>query len=143
MLLISLLFFYLYQNKKTMYKTKYTCKCGIEDIQYNEEYQYNEEFQEDDDTQTKKQKKINPIKNNGFDQRYNETNNIFFRDNNKDRKIIYDFIINYNKKKMLELLTNKDISIFTKLDLLQDNRDKITSPNIKSGGLYKDYDFEM
>ena len=52
---------------------------------------------------------------------------------------MYNIYQNLEKKKLLDKLQNKNISILTKLDLLQDN--SIKSPNITAGGLFNDFNF--
>ena len=70
--------------------------------------------------------------NTGNDERYvmNKTN---------DEEQIYNIYQNLEKKKLLDKLQNKNLSIITKLDLLQDN--SIKSPNFTAGGLFDDFDF--
>ena len=73
-----------------------------------------------------------PPPNSGYDERYvmNKTN---------DEEQMYNIYQNLEKKKLLDKLQNKNISILTKLDLLQDN--SIKSPNITAGGLFNDFNF--
>jgi hypothetical protein len=76
----------------------------------------------------------NKNKTSGYDYRYpiNETN----LENNCD---IYKIQMNLNKKRVLDILQDKNVSINTKLDLIKDNG--IKPPNIFAGGLMKDFDF--
>jgi hypothetical protein len=79
------------------------------------------------------------IKNNGFDQ----------RDINKDSSEyveiyqIYQIYQNLQKKKIIDLLENQNISINTKIDILHNvlNYSEIKPMNICSGGLMKNFDF--
>jgi hypothetical protein len=54
---------------------------------------------------------------------------------------IYILRKNLEKKRLLDILQNENISINSKLEELKDNR--FTPPDIKSGGLFNDFDFEF
>ena len=71
-----------------------------------------------------------PSPSSGYDERYviNKTN---------DEEQMYNIYQNLEKKKLLDKLQNKNLSIITKLDLLQDN--SIKSPNFTAGGLFDDF----
>jgi hypothetical protein len=81
---------------------------------------------------------LNKIKNsykyNGFDHR-NLTNE------NEDKKKLYKIHKHFENKKLLDILQNENVSLVTKLVLLQDNR--IKASNVFAGGLMKDFDFEF
>jgi hypothetical protein len=70
----------------------------------------------------------------GNDERYsiNETNN---------ESEIYNIYKNHENKKLLNILENDEISINTKLDLLDDNTFK--SINLTTGGLMNDFNFTI
>jgi hypothetical protein len=77
---------------------------------------------------------LNSKKTSGNDERYkiNETE-IDIQ--------IYNLRQNFEKKSILDILQSKNISINIKLDVLKDNSFK--PPNLKSGGLFNDFDFEF
>jgi len=76
-------------------------------------------------------------KYNGYDQRIlNETLNTNQKDVNLFKIQKY-----FEKKKLLDILQDKNVSISTKLLLLQDN--SIKSCNLYAGGIMKDFDFEF
>lgn len=54
---------------------------------------------------------------------------------------LYNLRQNFEKKSILDILESKNISINIKLDLLKDNSFK--PPNLKSGGLFNDFDFDF
>ena len=54
---------------------------------------------------------------------------------------IYILRKNFEKKRLLDILQNENISINSKLEELKDNR--FTPPDIKSGGLFNDFDFDF
>lgn len=76
-----------------------------------------------------------PTTNSGNDERY-----IVNKTNDQENKVqLYKIYQSLEKKKLLDKLQDKNLSIITKLDLLQDN--SIKSPNFTAGGLFDDYDF--
>ena len=81
---------------------------------------------------------FNKIKNSykygGYDYRHIKNNT----DDEDNLRKIYKY---FENKKLLDILKNENISLSTKLVLLQDNR--IKSSNIYAGGLMKDFDFEF
>jgi hypothetical protein len=82
---------------------------------------------------------LNKIKNgykyNGFDHRYKYINKT------EEQEKLYNIHKHFENKKLLDILQNENISLITKLLLLQDNR--IKPHNIFAGGLTKDFDFEI
>ena len=84
--------------------------------------------------------KINDPKYNGFDYRYetNVTKNHFEKEMTPDLYKIYN---HFQNKKLLDILKNENVSIITKMILLEDNR--IKSSNLYAGGLMKEFDFEF
>ena len=112
MFLLTLLFFYLYQNKKTIKTTK--------SILYIPE-KYNGKDQRNTDTEFEKSRIA------------------------EDRQNLLKFVINYNKKRLLDLLEDKNISIYRKLYEMNkyESFNKVSPVEIKKGNLYKDFDFEM
>ena len=70
----------------------------------------------------------------GYDERYPKNENNL----EVERYHIYNL---HNKRKLLDILENKNISITVKQDLLQDN--SIKTPNLMAGNLFKDFDFEF
>jgi hypothetical protein len=77
----------------------------------------------------------NSYKYNGFDHRC-----IIFNES-KEQDKLYKIYDHFENKKILDILENENVSLTTKLLLLQDNR--IKSPNLFAGGLMKDFDFEF
>jgi hypothetical protein len=70
----------------------------------------------------------------GYDER--------FPKNEKNLEIERHHIYNlHNKKKLLDILEDKNISITVKQELLQDN--SIKTPNLMAGNLFKDFDCEF
>jgi len=82
---------------------------------------------------------FNKVKNNskynGFDNRYIHINET------EEQEELYKIHKHFENKKLLDILQNENVSLITKLILLQDNR--IKSHNIFAGGLTKDFDFEF
>ena len=82
---------------------------------------------------------------------YNKNNNINhssggyderFPKNEKKLEIKRHHIYNlHNKKKLLDILEDKNISITVKQELLQDN--SIKTPNLMVGNLFKDFDCDF
>lgn len=75
-------------------------------------------------------------KTSGYDNRYiaNET---------EIQKQKYNIYKNFEKKNLLNILQNDNLSIDYKLYILSLDNNEIQSSNIKSGGLMKDFDFEL
>jgi hypothetical protein len=81
------------------------------------------------------QSKKDDYKYDGFDHRYVNLNKT-------DQQIILYKIHNYfQNKKILNILKNENISLTTKVFLLNDN--SIKKNDIFAGGLMKDFDFEF
>ena len=82
---------------------------------------------------------FNKVKNdhkyNGFDHRCIDLNE------SKEHEKLYKIHRFFQNKKLLDILQNENVSLSTKLILLQDNR--IKSANIFAGGLMNDFDFEF
>ena len=70
----------------------------------------------------------------GYDERYPKNENNL----SHERENIYNLHI---KKKLLDILEDKNVSITVKQDLLQDN--SIKPINLKSGNLFRDFDYEI
>ena len=92
-------------------------------------------------------KKPNTLKNlighpkyNGFDYRY-ENNEIKLEAKKNESANLYKIYKHFENKNLLDILTNQNVSITTKMLLLQDNRIKSTS--LYAGGLMKDFDFDF
>jgi hypothetical protein len=84
--------------------------------------------------------KISDEKYNGFDHRIiNETKEK--HEKHEKELNLYKIAKYFEKKKILDILENKNVSLTTKLLLLQDNR--IKTSNIFEGGLMRDFDFEF
>lgn len=80
------------------------------------------------------QKKIIVHNNSGYDERFpNITNDYNIEQVLKIKQY-------FEKKKLLKILQDENVSIITKIAYLKDN--SITPNNIVSGGLLKDFDFE-
>ena len=72
----------------------------------------------------------------GIDERY-----IYCKNETNKAETLYKIIENFEKKKILNTLENNNISINTKLKLLEDN--SIKPLNLKAGGLMQDFDFTI
>ena len=73
----------------------------------------------------------------GIDEKHTKTD---------DTETLFDISLNEEKKRLLSILVDENVSFITKLELLVSNRylldyEGLTS-SIKSGGLYHDYNFE-
>jgi hypothetical protein len=79
-------------------------------------------------------KKSNTYKYNGFDQKYikNET---------EEQLKLQKIYTHFENKKLLNVLQNENISLNTKLLLLQENR--VKPSNLFAGGLMNDFDFDF
>jgi len=77
---------------------------------------------------------IQSNKRHGYDNRYiaNETEINIQK---------YNMYKNFEKKKLLDILQNVNVSIYYKLYILSLDNNEMQHPNIKSGGLMKDFDF--
>jgi hypothetical protein len=71
----------------------------------------------------------------GLDGRFNETD--------IDHELLYDISISFYKYKLLKTLENEDISVFTKLEIIEtynsENEISKLAPNMEAGGLWKDW----
>ena len=82
--------------------------------------------------------------NNDNEKKYKNKNKNKFSGNDETYKIvesdmkIYNFTKNLEKKFLLAILKNNNITLNNKVNLLRDN--SIQSYNIKSGGLISDFD---
>ena len=79
-------------------------------------------------------KRVYKNKFNGTDDRYPASENITEEEKYKTFK-------NYENKRKLDILQNEYISIYDKLDLLNDP--SIKPYNLNAGGLMDDYEFEL
>jgi hypothetical protein len=79
-------------------------------------------------------KRVYKNKFNGTDDRYPVSENITEEDKYKTFK-------NYENKRKLDILQNEYISIYDKLELLNDP--SIKPYNLNAGGLMDDYEFEF
>jgi hypothetical protein len=78
--------------------------------------------------------KLNNKSNDGYDHRFPlETNK------SEEENKLYNIFQIFKKKEILDLLTNENVSIYTKIGILREN--VIYSSNIYEGGLMKDFDF--
>jgi hypothetical protein len=80
---------------------------------------------------------------NTFPERKNNTGNDerFIKNETEINNQLFTIYKNYEKKRLLDTLENKNVSMNIKLDLLKDNSIKPT--NLKAGGLMKDFDFKF
>ena len=73
----------------------------------------------------------------GIDEKYKKTD---------DTETLFDISLNEEKKRVLSILVDDNVSFVKKLELLVSNRYLLDYEgliiNIKSGGLYDDYNFE-
>lgn len=82
------------------------------------------------------------LKNSYFNNNINHTHNGYDHRLIKDKNITIEILIDYyNKKKHLDFLLNENISIFNKIERLESMNNKYYIGNLKSGGLFKDFDF--
>jgi len=79
-------------------------------------------------------KQVYKLKHNGTDDRYPASENI----TEEEKHNIYK---NYENKRKLDLLQNEYISIYDKLQLVEDN--SIKPYNLAAGGLMDDYEIEL
>ncbi len=79
-------------------------------------------------------KRVYKLKHNGTDDRYPASENI-----TQEEK--YKIYKNYENKRKLDILQNEYISIYDKLELLNDP--SIKPYNLRAGGLMEDYEFEL
>lgn len=78
--------------------------------------------------------KYNSKKLSGYDERFPLNNT------NSDNIELYNIAIFLEKKKLLDILQNENVSLMTKIFLLNDNT--IRPHNIFAGGLMDNFDFE-
>ena len=81
--------------------------------------------------------KVTSTISSGIDEKYKKTD---------DTETLFDISLNEEKKRVLSILLDDNVSFVKKLELLVSNRylldyEGFTS-SIKSGGLYDDYNFE-
>jgi hypothetical protein len=90
-------------------------------------YNNSNELNKNSNELTKNKGNLNKNNTDGFDMRktYNDTDFNF-----------HELLI---KKQLLDYLLNGDLSIISKLELLNDN--EIKPPNLLAGSLFKDWDF--
>jgi hypothetical protein len=89
--------------------------------------------------------------------KYNETNIVLFRQisrNNifngydmrilplEDPQIKYNITKNLYKKILLDMIRDKDISLYEKINIINYNSNEKYKNNIKNGNLMKDWNFE-
>ena len=124
----SFLLAFLLDNKGHMFmKLKNNTKCN--NVMRTEENSFN------NDLITNLRKTTNII-SDGKDHRFNENNDT-------NSFIIIKLIENYEKMELLKTLENKKLSILTKTLYIEEynklNEEKVSSINLKAGGLYKDW----
>jgi len=78
--------------------------------------------------------KYNSKKISGYDERFPLNNT------NTYNTELHNIAIYFEKKKLLDILQNENVSLLTKIFLLNDN--SIKPHNIFEGGLMSDFDFE-
>ena len=86
----------------------------------------------------------NTLKSKGISEKYNGYDHRFLNETLKTEQkeaILYKIQKHFEKKKLLDILQDVNVSLATKLLLLQDN--SIKACNIIEGGLMKDFDFEF
>ena len=77
-------------------------------------------------------------KSSGNDERYT------FEKNETEIKIqLNNLRQNFEKKILLDILQDNNVSINTKIELLKEKDNSIKPSNVKSGGLFKDFDFDF
>ena len=89
-------------------------------------------------------KNSNTLKTKGFSEKYDGYDHRILNEPQKtDQKevTLYKIHQHFEKKKLLDILQDTNVSLATKLLLLQDN--SIKACNIIEGGLMKDFDFEF
>lgn len=77
----------------------------------------------------------NSKKNHGYDERFPLNNT------NSSKTELHKIANYFDKKRLLDILENENVSLFTKILLLNDN--SIKSTNIFAGGLMNDFDFDF
>lgn len=89
-------------------------------------------------------KELSPILNKDWNYKkgYNEA--IFNHPDDSPEKL-QQIIINYEKFKLLKSLESNELSVYDKIQLLQNNYlfSETTSPNLLAAGLLDDWNFEM
>ena len=78
---------------------------------------------------------LNHKKSSGYDERI-PINSTELYNNTK----LYDLVQIFEKKKILDILKDERVSIYTEIIILKDN--SITGNNLLAGGLLKQFDFE-
>jgi len=84
------------------------------------------------------QSKKNDHKYDGFDHRYNKNET---HDETDEQIKLYQIHNYFENKKLLDILKNENVSIITKVFILNDN--SIKKNDIFAGGLMKNFDFEF
>jgi 6-pyruvoyl-tetrahydropterin synthase len=84
----------------------------------------------------------NTLRNKVVSEKYNGYDHRNLNDMNKTSQVtLYKIQQHFEKKKILDLLQDTNISLTTKILLLQDS--SIKPSNLYGGGLMKDFDFEF
>jgi membrane-bound lytic murein transglycosylase MltF len=81
------------------------------------------------------QSKKNDYKYDGFDHRYNKN------ETDNEKVTLHKIYKHFQNKNLLDILKNENISLVTKILILNDN--SIKKYDIFAGGLMKDFDFEF
>jgi hypothetical protein len=84
----------------------------------------------------------NTLRNTVVSEKYNGYDHRNLNDMNKTSQVtVYKIQQHFEKKKILDLLQDTNISLTTKILLLQDS--SIKPSNLYAGGLMKDFEFEF
>ena len=84
----------------------------------------------------------NTLRNKVVSEKYNGYDHRNLNDMNKTSQVtVYKIQQHFEKKKILDLLQDTNVSLTTKIILLQDS--SIKPSNLYAGGLMKDFDFEF
>jgi hypothetical protein len=84
----------------------------------------------------------NTLINKVVSEKYNGYDHRNLNDMNKTSQVtVYKIQQHFEKKKILDLLQDTNVSLTTKIILLQDS--SIKPSNLYAGGLMKDFDFEF
>jgi len=79
---------------------------------------------------------LNAKTSSGNDERYESKIN-----ETEIKMQLYNLHQIFEKKRLLDILQDNNVSINTKIELLKDN--SIKAPNLKAGGLLNDFDFDF
>ena len=111
---------------------------SVKNYRISQSYRYYLYLQEkkNEDVQVNNTGNTQANKRHGYDNRYiaNET---------EIQMQKYNIYKNFEKKNLLDILQNDNLSIYYKLYILSLDNNEIQSLNIKSGGLMKDFDFDL